>query len=60
MKQKNRYGKENLHIMCSDRLGLLYDVPTNKIFKVSVETTKKFCKMQEIEDHILEEIMDEK
>ena len=60
MKQKNRYGKENLHIMCSDRLGLLYDVPTNKIFKVSVETAKKSCKMQEIEDHILEEIMDEK
>lgn len=56
----SRYNKNNMYIVYLDDMGLIYDVPTNTIFKTSSETAKNLKLLQDSCDEILSINMNKK
>ena len=42
----DRFKQNNLHVIISDKKALIYDVPTNTIYNVSVDMAKKVKELQ--------------
>ena len=46
----DRFKQNNLHVIISDKKALIYDVPTNTIYNVSVDMAKKVKELQNSSD----------
>lgn len=59
-KDIKRFGEQNLHIICTDDVGIIYDVPTNSIFRVSSIVAERLLFLQKNSESDLEAIMKQK
>lgn len=57
---KERYSQNNFHVIISNDRGLLYDVPSNTIFKISSDAAKKILQLQLESYDILSAWIDQK